>query len=503
MRGVIYARYSPGPHQTDQSIEGQVADCTSFAAENDISIVEIYADRHISGKSIDGRDEFQRMIRDARKKLFDCVIVWKVDRFGRNRQDIALYKLELKRAGVKLMYAKESIPDGPEGIILESVIEGMAEYYSADLRQKVQRGIRETMKKGEYTFCLPLGYTRDADRHIIIDQEKADVVREAFRLHAAGSSEKDLLKLFSDRGIVGQRGKPISYGTLYRMLRNERYLGHFEVSGISIEAEPIIDRETFEAASKHFGTSRNNAAGTAKVDYMLSCKCFCGYCGKILRGESGTGKKGKVYNYYKCSTQKRGKACELKPVSKEKLEQAVIRATMKDMLTDDMIEKLTKRIMEIQEEDFARDPAAAFRRQLDSNQKKQRNILDAIEDGAPAKGLTTRLMELEKAEEDLLQKIDHAAIKKPRLTIELVRAWLCSFRAGDVSDPDFQRRLLDTFVARVELKNGEAVVFYNARPDHGRGKCSTTITKVDYPESWSNPSGPIVVGPYIILRVAV
>lgn len=95
MRGVIYARYSPGPHQTEQSIEGQVADCQQYAEEHGIDIIEIYADRHVSGKSVVGRDEFQRMLRDAEKGRFDCVLVWKIDRFGRDRQDIAMGKMAL------------------------------------------------------------------------------------------------------------------------------------------------------------------------------------------------------------------------------------------------------------------------------------------------------------------------------------------------------------------------------------------------------------------------
>ena len=162
MRGVIYARYSEGPRQTDQSIEGQVADCRAIAERHDIDILEIYADRHISGRSVDRRFEFQRMIRDAQDHKFDVVIVWKIDRFGRDRQDIAINKAVLKRSGVRLMYAQESVPDGPEGIILESVLEGIAEYYSADLRQKVIRGRRETLKKGLYCGqTLPIGFRVD------------------------------------------------------------------------------------------------------------------------------------------------------------------------------------------------------------------------------------------------------------------------------------------------------------------------------------------------------
>ena len=133
------------------------------------------------------------MISDAKKGKFECCIVWKVDRFGRDRRDIAVYKHELKKAGVKLLYAEESVPEGPEGIILESVLEGLAEYYSADLKQKVTRGIRETAKRGEWTFCLPVGYIRDEKRHIIIDEPKAAVVREAFKLHIAGATTYMLL----------------------------------------------------------------------------------------------------------------------------------------------------------------------------------------------------------------------------------------------------------------------------------------------------------------------
>ena len=115
-------------------------------------------------------------------------------------------ELPLKKAGVKLLYAEESVPDGPEGIILESVLEGLAEYYSADLKQKVSRGIRETAKKGEWTFSLPMGYTRDEHRHIIINEHEAEAVREAFRLHIAGATTKEIEDMFEERGIRGKRG---------------------------------------------------------------------------------------------------------------------------------------------------------------------------------------------------------------------------------------------------------------------------------------------------------
>jgi site-specific DNA recombinase len=486
--GVIYARYSEGPHQTDQSIEGQVADCRAYAAREGIQVIEVYADRHVSGKSTAGRCEFLRMIDDAKQGRFDCCIVWKVDRFGRDRRDIAIYKHKLKEAGVKLMYAEESVPDGPEGIILESVLEGLAEYYSADLRQKVMRGIRETAKKGEWTYDLPIGYKHGADRHIVVDEERAELVREAFRLHIAGATTAELQELFSSHGVTGQRGGKISAGAIFRMLRNEKYTGKFEIQGVLVPAEPIIDEATFTEAAKHFKTSRNNAAGKAKTEYLLSCTCYCAYCGRMLTGDAGHGKSGKVYHYYKC----KNKDCtELKPVPKNKLEEAVLYATLRDMLTDDMIDQLTDKILEIQARDEAADPAASFKRQLDSNRKKQQNIITAIEDGAGA-GLVRRLNELEAEEQELEGKIAELAIKKPPLTRKLISAWLNSFKAGDVEDPAFQRRLLDTFVARVDVKNGETRVYYNVS-----GEGSDTISVVERP-AWKPNTTEMISRDFIV-----
>ena len=138
MNTVIYARYSAGPRQTDQSIEGQLRVCTDFCKQRGLTVIDTYCDRHISGRT-DERPEFQRLIADAKCKKFEAVVVYKTDRFARNKYDSAIYKRELKRNGIQIFYAAEAIPDGPEGIILESLMEGLAEYYSAELAQKIKR----------------------------------------------------------------------------------------------------------------------------------------------------------------------------------------------------------------------------------------------------------------------------------------------------------------------------------------------------------------------------
>ena len=479
MNGVIYARYSAGPNQTDQSIEGQVADCRAYAEANGIQIVEIYADHHISGKSLEGRDEFKRMLYDAEHHRFDCVIVWKIDRFGRDRYDIANCKMKLKRAGVELRYAKEAVPDGPEGIILESVLEGLAEYYSADLRQKVTRGIKESAKKGIYCGgSIPVGYKLDEARHVIIDEPAAAGVREAFQMHIEGAKIKDILAMFKRRGIKTSRGSDVSPGVLHRMLHNDRYIGSWELAGVPLSVPGIIDEEIFMEAQKHFKTSRNNASGNAKTEYLLSGKVVCGYCGATVRGSSGRSHTGDMHYYYACGNKKDGHPCELKNVRRDALEDAVVDAICSDMLTDDMIGQITDRIMDLQTEDQKHERLHVLERQLAEAQKRQEKLLDALEVAPDVSGLIDRIKAVDDEIKSLKSEIAGESIKQPMLSRDVILLWLNQFKNGDVTDAEFRSRLVETFIDKIELKNGEAYIFFNVT-GRDRQKGLPTIRQVD------------------------
>ena len=175
MNAVIYARYS-SHGQTEQSIEGQLHDAYEFARREGYTIIGEYIDRARTGTN-DNRDDFQRMIADAPKAQFQAVIVWKLDRFARNRYDSAIYKARLKKSGVRVISVKENITDRPEGIILEGLLESMAEYYSANLSQNVKRGLRETISKGFYCGGqIPYGY-KTQDRRLVADEKTAPIIR--------------------------------------------------------------------------------------------------------------------------------------------------------------------------------------------------------------------------------------------------------------------------------------------------------------------------------------
>ncbi len=173
-RAVIYARFS-SHNQTEQSIEGQLRVCEQYAKNNDILILKTYIDRAMTGMN-DNHPDFQQMIKDSANKEWQNIIVYKLDRFSRNKYETAKYKKILKDNDVKLLSAMENIPDTPEVIILESLLEGMAEYYSAELSQKVKRGMNETRLKGNFTGGnLIYGYKVE-NHKILINEEQAKVV---------------------------------------------------------------------------------------------------------------------------------------------------------------------------------------------------------------------------------------------------------------------------------------------------------------------------------------
>ena len=274
MRGVIYARYS-SDNQCEESIEGQIRENTAYANKNGIDIVRTYIDRAYSAKT-DNRPEFQRMIKDSAKKGFDIVSVWKLDRFSHNRYDSARYKAILRKNDVKVVSATESISDGAEGIILESVLEGMAEYYSADLSEKVSCGMTENALKCRFNGGnVPFGYMIDKEQHYQPDPEKAPLVIEMFRRYAGGESIPDIVEDLNARGIRTSKGNRFNKNSLARIFSNRRYIGEYFYKEIVVpNAIPaIVSNDIFERVAIRMKQNKH-ATGKAKAPerYLLTTK---------------------------------------------------------------------------------------------------------------------------------------------------------------------------------------------------------------------------------------
>jgi len=195
--------------------------------KNDIQLIEIYTDRAFSAKT-DNRPDFQRMIKESASRKFEVIIVWKLDRFARNRYDSAHYKNILKKNGVKVISATEAISEGAEGILLESILEGMAEYYSAELAEKVKRGLTENALKCKFNGgILPIGYIVDADRNIVIDPVNSPMILKAFQDYSSGSSMQEITDEMNISGIRNNHGGKLNLNAVTRILHNRKYIGEY------------------------------------------------------------------------------------------------------------------------------------------------------------------------------------------------------------------------------------------------------------------------------------
>ena len=483
MTAVIYARYS-SDNQREESIEGQIRECTAYAEKNGITIVKHYIDRAISAKT-DNRPEFQQMIKDSDKKLFDIVLVWKLDRFARNRYDSARYKTQLKKNGVKLMSATEIISEGPEGIILESVLEGYAEHYSADLSEKVIRGMTENALKGKFTGgAIPFGYIINADHRFEIDPLTAPFVAETFQRYNDGQTMREIRDWLNEKGVKNQRGGLMTFNTIQHMLNNRRYIGELKYRDVLIpDAIPsIVSAELFNDVQEKIAKNKKAPARRkAEDDYLLTTKLFCGYCGALMFGESGTSRTGEVHRYYKCATAKKHKGCKKKTVRKQWLEDLVVNQTMQLVKDDAAMESIIAKVMELQNKENTNIPLSE--KQLRDAESGIQNMLNAIQAGILTSSTKERLEQLEETKRELEARIAEEKLAKPKVTEEFIRFWLLRFRKLDMSLKDQRQALVDTFINSIYLYDDKVLITFNYKEG------TQTITFEEAAEAASKGNG--------------
>ena len=461
MTAVIYARYS-SDSQREESIEGQIRECTAYAKKNGITIVKHYIDRAISAKT-DNRPQFQQMIKDSDKKLFDIVLVWKLDRFARNRYDSARYKTQLKKNGVKLVSATEIISEGPEGIILESVLEGYAEYYSADLAEKVVRGQTENILKGRCNGGRgTFGYTLDSERKFHIDPLASPFVLESFRKYRNGLTMKEIRDWLNENGIKNPVGGAFTYNSVEHMLKNRRYIGELKFRDVVVPdaIPPIVPLELFDDVQEKIAKNKKAPARRkAEDDYLLTTKLHCGYCGALMFGESGTSRTGEVHRYYKCATAKKKKGCKKKTVRKQWLEDLVVNQTMQLVRDDAAMESIIAKVMELQDRENTNLPI--YEKQLRDAESGIQNMLNAIQAGILTSSTKERLEQLEETKRELEARIAEEKLAKPKVTEEFIRFWLLRFRKLDMSLKDQRQALVDTFINSIYLYDDKVLITFN------------------------------------------
>ena len=461
MKGVIYARYS-SDSQNESSIEGQIRECTEYAKHNGITIIGTYIDRALSAKT-DARPEFQRMIKDSAKRVFDVVIVWKLDRFARNRYDSAHYKAVLRKNGVKVLSAKENISEGPEGIILESMLEGFAEYYSAELAIKVQRGHTENALKGKHNGgTLPLGYMVDKDQKLAIDPMTSPLVLEAFTRYAEGETIKGIVDSFNERGFRTTTNHHFRINSFDRMFCNRKYIGEYTYKDVVIPGgmPAIVSEELFNRVQERKQKNKRAPSRTKAVaEYLLTTKLICGDCEKLMVGESGRSRTGATHYYYKCIASKRRMGCKRKSTKKAWIEKLAVVITVNRVLQDEEIDRIADKLVKIQERENVLLPS--LRQQLAETEKGIDNILNAIQQGLFNTSAKKRMDELEARKDELETSILQAELTRPRYTKDEIVRWISQFKYGDVDSVDYQQQIIDIFLNSIRVFDDRLIFTYN------------------------------------------
>ena len=417
---VIYARFS-SDNQREESIDAQVRAAKDFAEKQGITIIKVYIDKAKSAKT-DNRPQFQQMIQDSKYGNFSYVIVHKLDRFSRDRYDSANNKRKLKQNGVKVLSVLENLDDTPESIILESMLEGMAEYYSANLAREVMKGMTENALQAKHTGgAPPIGYDVAKDKSYIINEQEAPIVRLIFKRYLEGFTYIDIVNELNKLGYKTKRGTEFSKSGLNKILSNEKYCGTYvfnqyanknrdgkrnstikksedEIIRIEGGMPAIISKEDFEAVQKIM-VQNKLARGTrkAKVNYLLSGIIRCGECGYAMHGNKRPSGMDGEYISYRCGCKKSKNLCTNSEIRREPLEEFILSELETRLLSDEVIPEIVKHVNAklVREEKQEEDRLQALQAKLEQTDKEINNIINAIMAGMNSQTLKDKMNQLE------------------------------------------------------------------------------------------------------------
>ncbi len=458
-KAVISARFS-SDNQRDESIDAQVRAIEEYCKKNNIQIVKVFVDRAKSATSAN-RPEFQNMIKycEADTTGISMVIVHKLDRFSRDKYDSAMYKQKLKVKGIRVVSVLENLDNSPESLILESVIEGMAQYYSANLAREVAKGQRENGLRAMHNGGdAPLGYDVTNNKRYAINKEEAQAVKIIFDMYINGYSYSNIIDKLNDLGYKTKRGNKFGKNSLYGILSNEKYTGVYvfnktqrkgvngkrnghkqksedEIIKVEGGMPQIISKEVFLEAQEMM-QKRKKTPGSHKATtlYILTglIKCECGYA---MQGNKRKDKYGNDYISYRCGCRKQKRDCNNKEIKRDYLEEFVLTELEKHVLNDEAIPALSKELnkrLKTKSNDN-HEMLNNLRNKLDKVNKEIENILTAIMSGIVNSMLKDKLDELEQVKLNLDLKISELSIESNSvesvdITEEQIRSMFGKFK---------------------------------------------------------------------------
>ena len=501
-KAVLYARFS-SDNQRDESIDAQIRAMTKFCRENEVIVMEHYCDRARSATT-DDRPEFLRMINDSKQRQFNIVLVHKLDRFARNRYDSSRYRNQLKKNGVLLVSVLENFDDSPESIIMESLLEGMAEYYSKNLSREVTKGHHENALQCKHNGGRPpFGFRVNPETQLYeIDEDEANAVRFIFQSFDEGKSYDYIINELNRLGFKTRDGNPFGKNLIHEMLKNEKYRGVYiynrraakgpdgkfnshqnkfddEIVRIQDGMPRIVSDELFESVNRILCSRKRlkNYSGK-KHTYLLTGKIFCGNCGSAYSGGTRrSGKKNKTeYSSYTCSTKHRysGIKCKNKEIRREYIEDYVLREILRVVLSDEKIPTLVKKYQDYYAMKLggADGELNTLRSRIKEAECKIKNLVSVIAStGSTAllSALTEQESEKARLESELV--IAESNLRASVLTEEEITAAYKNakelFLEGSV---EAKRQLISLYLDKVLVFDDYVEVYLNALPLYIREK---------------------------------
>jgi len=467
MNVAIYARFSSNS-QREASIEEQEKICRQYAEQNKHTVIKVYSDCAISGKT-DDRPQLQKLLSDSSRLMFQAVLVYAIDRFGRDLYQSLLNEKKLTENNVLLLSATENFSDDASGRFFRNIMMSYAQFYSDELSTKIRRGMDYNAEKCMYNGGgVPLGYRINKEKLYEIDPDTASIVKLIFEMYADGNTVTEINSYLNSQGYKTSKGREFNKNSLHTMLTNRRYLGYYIHGNVETAngIPQIISDELFGKVAERLKVNKKAPArARAKVEYILTTKLFCGHCKEMMTGFSGKGKQGKVYRYYICNgTKTKPKTCNKKMVHKDYIEDLVVNECRR-LLSAENIRRIAKAVVAICEEEKDKSNLTRLKKLLAENERKQKNTLNAIMESdieSVRKALGQKIPELEKEHIELERLIAIEEEPFPNISEETVTLFLTALKKGRINDIKYRKTLIDIFVNKIYLYDDRVTITYNS-----------------------------------------
>ena len=333
---------------------------------------------------------------------------------------------------------------------------------------KTKKGMRESVLKGNCIGGTPLYGYKFVDKKIVIDEEKAEVIRYIFKEYAKGKSKIQIIRELHAKGVRNNAGNPLTATSFQNNYRNKKYIGIFNFKGEDYYDvyPPIISEETFYKVQanlkfKEYGSS----AAKGDDEYALFGKVFCGICGNTIIGDCSYNTQRIKYTYYVCSKRKKSRKCSKKRLNKDSLEMLVVDQTKNHVFTPDGIERIAKGVLDSYNDDENNIKINSLKKRVAKINRDIDKCFDIILDSDNAeitKRAEKKAESLKQQKQDIESNITHLQLStKKNFTKNQIVSWLKMHSHGDSKDFEYRQRIIDIFIKAVYLYDDKVVTYYN------------------------------------------